>query len=403
MSGTYDAIVVGARCGGAPTAMLLARRGHRVLLLDKASFPSDTLSTHLIHAAGTAALARWGLLDAVAASGAPAIATYTLDYGPFQVSAAPRPTPDGIDLAYAPRRTVLDELLVSAAVDAGVEVRTGVTVEGVLADRGAVVGVHGRDASGRELRELSRVVVGADGRRSHVADWVGAEAYATQPTFAASYFAYWRDVPTDGLEVFIRPQRSFAAFPTNDDLTVIVMSWPRAEFAANRVDIEGNYLRSIDLAPDFAARVAKGRRATRFYGTGEAPGFYRRAFGPGWALVGDARHHKDPVTGKGISEAFLDAEALADALHDVWSDGAGYDERLGHYQHKRDAETMAMYDFTCQLARLEPPPAEMAQLLAAVSESPEAGRDFVSVLAGTADLGDFMHPDNVGRIVGRAA
>ena len=403
MSRTYDAIVVGARCGGAPTAMLLARRGYRVLLLDKATFPSDTLSTHLIHATGAAALARWDLLDRVAASDPPPIRRYAIDYGPFEVSGSPRPTPDGVDVALAPRRTVLDDVLVTAAAEAGVEVRQDVTVEGVLTDGDRVCGVHGREGSGSELREQAGIVVGADGRRSHVARWVGAESYATQPTLAATYYAYWSGVPTDGLEVFVRPGRSFGAFPTNDDLTVIVMSWPRAEFSANRVDVEGNYLRSIALAPQLAARVAEGRRETRFFGTGDAPGFYRQAFGPGWALVGDARHHKDPCTAKGISEAFLDAEALAAALDDVWAGRARLDSRLGEYQRQRDAQTMAMYEFTCQLARLEPPPDEMAALLAAVSRCPEASRDFVSVIAGTAELSDFLDPENVGRIMAAAA
>ena len=403
MPTTYDAIVVGARCGGAPTAMLLARRGYRVLLVDRAMFPSDTLSTHLIHPAGVAALARWDLVEGVVASGAPPIATYSLDFGPFEVSGAPRAIDGGVDVAFAPRRTILDQLLVTAAEQAGVEVRQSVAVEGVLTDNGTVTGIHGRDGDGREVRESARIVIGADGRRSHLAGWVDAESYATQPTLAATYYAYWSGVPVDGLEVFIRPARSFGAFPTNDNLTLIVMSWPRSEFTANRVDVEGNYLRSLDLAPELAERVAAGERVTRFFGTGDAPGFYRRPFGPGWALVGDARHHKDPVTAKGISEAFLDAEALVRALDDVWSGDTPFDVRLAEYQHERDARTMPMYEFTCQLARLEPPPAEMAELLAAVSSSSDASRDFVSVIAGTVDLTEFMHPDNVRRILTKAA
>jgi 2-polyprenyl-6-methoxyphenol hydroxylase-like FAD-dependent oxidoreductase len=403
MNTTYDAIVVGARCAGAPTAMLLARQGHRVLLVDKAAFPSDTLSTHLIHAAGCAALRRWGLLEAVAATGAPPIRRYAIDYGPFTVAGAPRPSQDGVDIALAPRRVLLDELLVRAATDAGVELRERATVEALSFDGDIVTGIRGRDAAGRAFDERARVVIGADGRRSVVASWVAAAQYATQSTLAATYYSYWSGVPVDGLNIYVRPYRSFGAFPTNDNLTLIVMSWPRAEFAANRGDVEGNFLRSLDLAPELATRVCAGRRAARFFGTGDMPGFYRQAFGRGWALVGDARHHKDPCTAKGISEAFLDAEALADAFHDVWSGVAGYEERLKRYQAERDEQTMPMYDFTCQLARLDPPPPDIAELLAATSRSPEASADFVSVIAGTIGLPTFLSSDNMARVLGATA
>ena len=382
MPTTYDAIVVGARCGGAPTAMLLARLGHHVLLLDKARFPSDTLSTHLIHPTGVAALRRWGLDGEV---GAPPIGTYSFDFGPLRITGAPRPTDDGVAFGLAPRRLGLDALLVDAARDSGVDVREGVTVEGLLVDRGAVVGVR---TTGFDAR--ARVVIGADGRRSRVAGWAGASAYAATDTLAATYYAYWRDLPVDGLEVYVRPSRSLGAFPTDDGLTLVVVSWPRAEFDANRGDVQGSYLRTLDLAPTLAERVRVGARQSRFFGTGDVPGFYREAFGTGWALVGDARHHKDPCTAKGISEAFLDAEALAAALHDVWANGDDFQARLGRYQRERDASTMPMYEFTCQLARLEPPPPEMAARLLAVSQSPEASRDFVSMIAGTVGVPEFF-------------
>lgn len=146
-----------------------------------------------------------------------------------------------------------------------------------------------------------------------------------------------------------------------------------------------------------------GRREARFSGTGDTPGFYRRPFGPGWVLVGDARHHKDPCTAQGISDAFADAEAVAAALDDVWSGEAAAGDRLAAYQRDRDAATAALYEFTCQLAALEPPPPEMAQLLSAASRSPQASADFVSVIAGTVPLPEFLAPENVGRIMAGAA
>jgi 2-polyprenyl-6-methoxyphenol hydroxylase-like FAD-dependent oxidoreductase len=144
----YDAIVVGARCAGAPTAMLLARAGHRVLLVDRAEFPSDTLSTHAIHAPGIAALRRWGVLDAVLATGCPPIDAYSFDFGMFGLRGTPRPC-DGSSTAYAPRRYLLDAILVEAAAAAGAEVREHFSVADLVVEDGAVVGVRGHDAEGR--------------------------------------------------------------------------------------------------------------------------------------------------------------------------------------------------------------------------------------------------------------
>lgn len=399
MRTAYDAIVVGARCGGSPTAALLAQRGFRVLLVDRAKFPSDTLSTHLIHPTGVAALSRWGLLGSVRATGAPAIDRYSLDFGMFKISGRPQPTDDGVAQAFGPRRSVLDDLLVRAAAEAGAEVRDGFHVDELAVDDDVVTGIRGHAEGGVSVTEEARVVIGADGRHSLVARAVNAEAYHERPTYAATYFAYWSGVPVDGLEVYIRPDRSFGAFPTNDGLTLVVMSWPRSEFKANRRDVEGNFLKSLELAPNLAARVAGGRRETRFSGTGEAPGYYRKPFGQGWALVGDAGHHKDPCTAKGMSDAFRDAELLAQALDDAWSGRASYERALAGFQRNRDARTLPMYEFTCQLASLEPPPPDTAAILMAVSASPESSRQFVSVLAGTVSLPDFFSAENVARIL----
>ncbi len=398
MARTYDAIVIGARCGGSLTALLLARMGYEVLLVDKATFPSDTLSTHLIHPDGVARLHRWGLLDEIRGTGAPAIERYSVDFGPFRIRGAPRPTTDGIAQAYGARRLLVDHLLIRAAGNAGAEIREGFDVQEVSIEDG-VAKVRGSSGRDKEVTETARVVIGADGRHSQVARAVDAETYHERPTLAATYFAYWSGVSVDGLEIYVRPERSFGAFSTNDGLTLVVMSWPLAEFKANRHDIEGNFLKSLELAPDLAARVGSGARETRFLGTGEAPGFYRKPFGPGWALVGDARHHKDPCTAKGMSEAFHDAELVAEALDSVWSGSARYGDALGGYQRRRDEETLPMYEFTCQLASLQPPPPEMAQLLAATSTNARASSDFVSVLAGTLPLPAFLDPENVAKIM----
>ena len=195
MAKTYDAIVVGARVAGSPTAMRLARKGYDVLLVDPASFPSDTISTHLIHPPGITALQRWGLLDKVVASGCPAIDTYAFDFGPFTLSGAP--DPDGT-VAYGPRRTVLDKVLLDAAIEAGAEVREGFSVESMVYEHDHVVGVRGHGKGSTTVTEHARVVIGADGRHSLVAQAVNPPQYHEKPPLLAAYYAYWSGLPMQG-------------------------------------------------------------------------------------------------------------------------------------------------------------------------------------------------------------
>jgi 2-polyprenyl-6-methoxyphenol hydroxylase-like FAD-dependent oxidoreductase len=398
MTNRYDAIVIGARCAGSPTAMLLARRGYRVLVVDKATFPSDTLSTHMIHAPGVAALRRWGLADQVADSNCPAITTYRFDFGPFTVSGSPRPV-DGNADAFAPRRQVLDTLLVEAAAKAGAEVRQGFTVDEILIDDGVVTGIRGHDAGGVTVTEHAPVVIGADGRHSLVAKAVQPARYNERPVLMSPYYTYWSGVPFDTFTVFSRDHRGFGVFPTNDDLTLIVVGWPNAEFQANRGDVEGNYLKTIEEAPEMADRVRAGQREERFHGSSGEPNFYRKPFGPGWVLVGDAGYLKDPITAQGISDAFRDVELVVDGLDDTFCGRRPFDEAMTHYQQVRDEHTFPLYDFTCQLASMEPPPPEMQHLLGAVSASPAGGDGFASMVAGTMPVPEFFSPDNIGRIM----
>jgi 2-polyprenyl-6-methoxyphenol hydroxylase-like FAD-dependent oxidoreductase len=397
----YDAIVVGARCAGAPTAMLLARRGWRVLLVDRATFPSDTVSTHLVHAPGVAALARWGLLDRVIATGCPPINTYSFDFGPFAIAGSPRPC-DGIATAYAPRRTVLDKILVDAAAEAGAEVREAFAVEDVVVDDGVVVGIRGHSERGSQALERARIVVGADGRNSRVARAVGAKEYNTKPMLQWSYYTYWSGLPLEGMETVIRPDRGWGAFPTNDDLTLLVLGWPYAEAAAYKADAEGNYLKTLELAPEFAARIRDATREARFAG-GAVANYFRRPFGPGWALVGDAGYDKDSITAQGISDAFWDAEHITSALCASFNGPCAFDDAMTAWHQARDEHATPMYEFTTQMATLEAPPPEMQQLLGAVHTNQEAMDDFVSVVAGTMSPATFFDPQHIERIMTAAA
>jgi flavin-dependent dehydrogenase len=403
MSKDYDAIVIGARCAGSPTAMLLAQRGYRVLLLDRASFPSDTISTHLIHPPGIAALRRWGLLEQLEATGCPPITNYTVDFGPISISGSPRPL-DGIGHALCPRRIVLDQLLVEASVAAGAELRESFTVEALVVEGGRVAGIRGRAHRGASVTERAPVVIGADGRHSLVVETVRPERYHDRGTFMSQYYAYWSGLPTDGVATYARPEyaRGWGVLPTHDELTVVPFGWPRSEFHANRKDIEGNFLKAVELAPEFSERLRGAKRETRFFGAGDVPNVFRKPYGPGWALVGDAGYHKDPITAFGISDAFRDAEALAAALDDVFAGGREYDAALRDYQQARDEQSLPYFELTCEFARLEPPPPELQALLGAAYGNQEAMDDFVSVMAATLHPAAFFGPENAARLLAAA-
>jgi 2-polyprenyl-6-methoxyphenol hydroxylase-like FAD-dependent oxidoreductase len=401
--GSYDAIVVGARCAGSPTAMLLARKGYRVLLLDKATFPSDTMSTHLVHPPGVAALESWGLLERLEATGCPPIETYSFDFGPLTISGSPRPI-DGVARAYCPRRTVLDQLLVEAAGKAGVEIREGFVVDEILAADGTVTGVRGRAKRRAAATERARVVIGADGRHSLVAKTVRPKEYDVRRSHLAMYYAYWSDLPADGFEAFIRTdnRRGWAAASTHDGLTVLPFGWPVEEFRTNRKDIEGNFYAAMDLAPEFAERVRGAKRESKFIGSADLPGYFRKPFGPGWALLGDAGYHKNPITAMGINDAFRDAELVAGALDDFFSGRRTYEVGMSAYQQTRDCGALPVYEFTDEFAQLEPPPPEMQQLLGAMRGNQEAMDGFVSVQAATLPAPEFFAPENVGRMMAAA-
>jgi 2-polyprenyl-6-methoxyphenol hydroxylase-like FAD-dependent oxidoreductase len=400
MTTDFDVIVVGARCGGAPTAMLLARAGHRVLLVDRATFPSDTLSTHYIHQPGVAALARWGLLDEVARSGCPPIRSQTLDVGPFAVRGSPPPV-DGVAEGYCVRRTVLDAVLVDAAAEAGAEVRQGLSVQELLRDGGRVTGIRGRVEGGPAVSETARIVVGADGVHSLVARAVGAPSYRTHPSLTCAYYSYWSDVAASEVELYARPSHQVIAAPTNDGQVMVIAYWPRAEFPAVRHDVEGQFHAVLDLVPQLHDRVRTGTRTEPFRGTGHLPNYFRRPHGDGWALVGDAGYHKDPILALGISDAFRDAELLAEAVDAGLTGRTPLPVALAACHRRRDEAADQGYQNTVQLAALQPPPPEMQQLLEALQHDREQAGRFFGTLIGTVPAAEFFDPANLSRLLDR--
>ena len=357
----HDVVIVGARVAGAATAMLLARLGHDVVAVDQAPFPSDAVSTHAIARSGVVQLRRWGLLDSVLASGAPAIRQVTFHAGGESVTRTVKHKA-GVDLVVAPRRYVLDAIIAAAAQRAGAGVRTGVTVTGVQRDGyGRVTGISGHDRAGAAIDLGGRFVIGADGLSSRVARSAGAAISQGRPAGGAAQYAYYAGIDWAGMELFVA-DRSFAGvFPTHHGQACIWVGTPSADAQAVRRRSGSREAAFGELlgrsAPQLAGRLRHARRTSPVRGMLRQPNQVRQASGPGWALVGDAGYHRDAITAHGISDAFRDAEFLAVALDQALSAGAEESTALGRYQQQRDQALREIFDITCRLAAYPPVPA----------------------------------------------
>jgi flavin-dependent dehydrogenase len=398
----YDAIVIGARCAGAVTAMLLARQGHRVLLVERGDFPSDVHRGHFIHRHGPLRLADWGLLDRVVATNCPPLTTHLSDFGDFPLVGRDIRV-GNVAWGYAPRRRQLDQVLVEAAVEAGAEFRPTFVVDSCLWEGDRVTGIRGRDHRQRiSSTEEAVVTIGADGRNSTLARVVGAPSYEETPTLTCCYFSYWSGVSTEGFEWYLRKNRVIFAFRTNDDLTAIFIGWPINEFASVRADIEGQFMRVVDMIPEFGERVRSGRREERFYGAADMPNYLRRPFGPGWALVGDAGCHKDPMMAHGICDAFRDADFLATAIHEGLAGQCPLDDALMRYERRRNEATMAEYRENIAAARFAPVSPELLQIRLALRGNQEDTNRFIMMLEGWISHEEFFNPENLQRIMAKA-
>jgi flavin-dependent dehydrogenase len=394
----YDAIIVGARCAGAPLAMLLARKGHRVLLLDKASFPSDRISTHFVMQAGLARVKRWGLLEKVCALGAPPMRRGRMDAGDCEFSGYPPPI-DDIDYALAPRRTFLDKLLIDEALSSGAELREGFHVDGVLTDAKRVTGVSGRSRGESRIAENARIVVGADGPASVIARAVCACKYNEQLSAGGAYYSYWHGAPAiNDFEMYMRPGYGGMMFPTNDGLTCIVGGWSDEAFGAKRSPAQA-YRAYMQAIPRLSQVLSMARQIEPLKGMQVLHGYFRQSWGPGWALAGDAGYHKHPISAQGIADAFRDADSLADAIDAGLAGPAEMDQALSRYQQDRDATVMPMYQSTCQRARLQPLPLEVQAMFRALQENQDAANAFFGLDAGTVSIPKFFSPDNLKRIM----
>ena len=386
----YDVVVIGARCAGSPTAMLFARRGYRVLLLEKARFPQDTLSSHYIHQPGVALLDRWGLLDDLRRAGCRPI-----DHQSYE---APGVRLDGFSLpvqghrtTYAPRRFVLDPVLAAGAVAAGVDFQESCLVNDLIQEDGRVVGVRYTPPGGVPATARAKLVVGADGMRSFVARRTGAQNVVEHPRLTCTYYSYWAGVPSH-FELYERPGRWIGVIPTNDDLTLIMAYFPQEEFARVRRAVEPAFDEAVrSTAPELHERMAAGQRAEQMYGTGHQENFFRKAAGPGWALVGDAAHHKDSITARGITDAFRQAQSLTDRVGDRLYDEAALTAALKQYEQDLTEDFLDAYRGALNVAELRPE--RQTEMLRKLAGHQNLVDRYLSTLSGACSLDDFYNEE----------
>lgn len=361
----FDAIIVGARCAGSPTAMLLARKGYKILLVDRATFPSDTLSTHYITPDGTARLKEWGLFERVLATG---VETYRGISRSIQGFTIPpdRSEPE----TFAPRRTALDKVLIDAAREAGADVREGVSVDALLIEDGAVAGIRAHRGS-ESFEERARVVVGADGRESFIARQVQAPEYNEGGGTNAGYYTYFKNFAHEGPELYLQGGSAHFLFPTNDGEVCIGVEFTADRFKSFREDIEGNLKADLGSFEPLAERFRKAERTSKIFGLAPHKGFYRRPFGPGWALVGDAGYYRDPLLGQGINDAFRDATNLSEALDRAFSGKASWEAALGEYEAARNEATEAIYGLTNLLCQDLNPSPQVLQMMMGGQPAPQ--------------------------------
>ena len=396
----FDVVVVGSRAAGAPTALLLARLGLRVLLADKARFPSDTLSSHQLQVPGAAALRRWGLLDQVLRHDLSAVSELELTVRDSAVRGR-LPAVDGVSLLASPRRARLDHLLRTAAHDAGAELAEGFTVDGVDIVDGRAVGVVGRDASRATRRVQADLVVGADGKNSIVSAAVRARVLRNHPRQTIAAYAYWSGLQLERAEVHHLPGRAIAAFPTDGELTVTFVAAPTNELAVARRD-PVSFVRGALARCDNLGRVTqRAEPVERVRLAPDLPHRMLQAHGPGWALVGDAGMVMDPVSAQGMTNAFLSAEMLARAVAMAMEDNRQLDAHLDHYQAERDRAFSSMFNFTAELARLRPS-LQSALVVQHLRRSQSTVDRLLAVFSGVEDPDHFFRPVNIARSIGAA-
>jgi len=395
----YDVVVVGGRVAGASTALLLARAGARVAVVERGDVGRDTVSTHALMRAGVLQLSRWGVLDHLVTAGTPPVRQTVFGYPDGERVRVSIRSSHGVAALYAPRRTLLDRVLLGLAEDAGAEVHRRTDVIGLRrsADR-RVTGVVTRGPSGdREL--AAEVVVGADGLRSTVAREVGAPTVRRGAAASGVLYRYVRDLQVVGYEWFYGNGAAAGLVPTNDATCVFVSTTPGLLRAHRRAGSEAAYDALLDAAsPGLGERVRAGTGRSPMRGWRGAVGHVRQSWGPGWALVGDAGYYKDPITAHGITDALRDADLLAFAIQRATAGGPDASHAMAAYQETRDRLSRALWDVTEEVAGYRWDAARARSLMRAVSASMSDEVDHLWHLGHrTGSPAGLMVPDGAGQ------
>jgi 2-polyprenyl-6-methoxyphenol hydroxylase-like FAD-dependent oxidoreductase len=405
MTEPYDVVVVGGRCAGATLAFHLARAGLSVALVDRARFPSDTISTHIFQTPGIAALERMGLLDEMTAT-APFIDDIELRMEDFVHRGPYWHPPDTDHASLCVRRTVLDAALVRAAEEAGAHVRTDTRVTGLVTGGERVTGVTVTDGEGRDGQLDGALVIGADGMGSSVARMVGARRYHVLPNQRFCYWGYFEGATPPGPPALA--WQRFAdellfGFPCDDGLYVAATLPARGGLAAFTEDLDGAFAASIALSDLLAATLADARRVGPLRGMATYPLFFRESAGPGWALVGDAGHFKDPAIGQGISDAFRQAERLAADVVTGLDGTSPLDDVLAGWWAWRDADALDMHWLAADVGAAGPVPAVLVEFFRDMEASPGGLSDFLGLWHHTADPADVFTPERFAAAADRLA
>jgi flavin-dependent dehydrogenase len=380
----YDALVVGARVAGSTVAARLAQRGRRVLLVDRESFPSDTISTHALAFNAVESLRRLGVLERVEAAGFQRLTRHRawIDDICIDVPAGPPGT-----YSLAPRRIVLDQVLIDRAVECGAELIQRARVDALLSENGSVTGATIQLVGGDRRDVRARVVIGADGKQSQVARWVEAEKYDVRAPGRPIYYGYFHGVvplPDPSIEFFFVSDRIGFCFPMRPNEHLLCLEAQPEEFETIRRDPTSWFWSEYRNLPGMMRRTAHSELEGRMLGVRAVENFFRRPYGPGWALTGDAAYVKDPCTGYGIGDALLQSFMIAKAI-DEWLEGAEWEPVMEAYTQRRDASLRPLFEQTVAAMSARDEPRDTLDQLRAVLLNQHDARRLVQGLPRVLD------------------
>jgi flavin-dependent dehydrogenase len=397
----YDAIIIGAGVAGSPTALLTARAAHKILLLDKPK-AGENPATEIMWTGATFKLDRWGLLEEFQALGAPPIRKVRVDFNGAVLEGSPSGL-GGVRDFYVPRRAALDKMLLEEAARVGVEVRQDFDVTEIVRVGTRVTGVRGRTKSGEMVEESAKIVVGADGRNSIVAQTVKPDLQKEGPAGCAYYYALWSGIKAEHMEVVIGDGKAYGWAPTHDGLTRIFAAWTKEAFPRSAQDAEGTYQKILKSDPRVSDLLSGGKMEGKIVGTAFGiPAFMRSCYGPGWALVGDAGCYENPLAAHGIQNAFRDAEWMSMALDNTFAGRSPAQDALRDFETNRNEAEIPLYDSAERRSTLAPPPQNVHRLIKALAGKQDDIDAFFGVDAGTVNFSDFFTEENLQRIIGKA-